>query len=159
MLGSEAAVKALSGWTWNRAAYVVGDVQARATQRKPTPPFTTSTLQQEASRQLGFTARRTMAVAQQLYEGIDVGDEGSVGLITYMRTDSTNIAEIGAGRSAPVHRRAVRRTASCPPSRTVYKTKAKGAQEAHEAIRPTSVLRQPQAIKEFLNRTSSACTS
>jgi len=118
-------------------------------QRNPSPPFITSTMQQEASRKLGYTARRTMAIAQALYEGLPVGGEGPVGLITYMRTDSTNVAE-----SAQAEARAyiAQRYGSdfVPPTPRVYKTKAKGAQEAHEAIRPTSVLREPQAIKQYL---------
>lgn len=134
-----------------RATYVVADVKRGERRRKPSPPFTTSTLQQEASRRLGFTAKRTMAVAQQLYEGVDLGGgQGSVGLITYMRTDSTNVAEQAqaearqyvAGRfGAPF----------LPPQPPQYKTRTKGAQEAHEAIRPTSVLREPNALKETLS--------
>jgi DNA topoisomerase I len=91
-----------------------------------------------------------MALAQQLYEGIDIGEGGSVGLITYMRTDSTNIAE-SAQRSAPVYWRRYGQ-GFLPPEPPQYKTKSRGAQEAHEAVRPTSVLRQPESIKEFLNR-------
>jgi len=106
-------------------------------------------MQQEASKKIGFTARRTMAVAQQLYEGLPVGEEGSVGLITYMRTDSTNIAEV-AQAEARAFIAEKYGPDFVPPTPRQYKTKAKGAQEAHEAIRPTSVRREPAKIKEYL---------
>jgi len=131
------------------AAYVVLDVRRREQQRNPSPPFTTSTMQQEASRKLSFTAKRTMAVAQQLYEGLPVGEEGSVGLITYMRTDSTNVAEV-AQKEALAYIGEKFGPAYVPPTPRVYKTRSKGAQEAHEAIRPTSVSREPAKIKDYL---------
>ncbi len=108
-------------------------------------------MQQEASRRLGFTARRTMAVAQQLYQGIALGGEGEVGLITYMRTDSVNVA---ASAQQEARRYIGDRFGEefLPEKPPIYKTKAKGAQEAHEAIRPTSVWREPRAIKKFLSR-------
>jgi DNA topoisomerase-1 len=118
--------------------------------RRPSAPFITSTLQQEASRRLGYTARRTMALAQQLYEGVDVGEGGATGLITYMRTDSTNIAEM-AQQEARQFIASTYGNDFLPPTPPQYKTKAVGAQEAHEAIRPTSVLRQPEKIKQFLS--------
>ena len=149
VLGSEADVNPLLE-SMGRAAYSITRIKKSERRRKPTAPFTTSTLQQEASRRLGFTARRTMALAQQLYEGIDLG-EGNVGLITYMRTDSTNVAEL-AQQEARLFIGERYGQSFLPPAAPVYQTKARGAQEAHEAIRPTSVLRQPQAIKEFLNR-------
>jgi DNA topoisomerase I len=90
-----------------KAAYKISKIKRGERRRNPSAPFTTSTLQQDASRRLGYTARRTMALAQQLYEGIDTGEGGSMGLITYMRTDSTNVSETGAGRGAPVHHRAL----------------------------------------------------
>ncbi len=133
-----------------RALYVVADVRKGERRRKPAPPFTTSTLQQEASRRLGFTAQRTMRIAQQLYEGIELGAQGSVGLITYMRTDSTNVAE-AAQQEARRFIAARYGKDALPPTPPVYKTKTKGAQEAHEAIRPTSVLRQPAALRAFLS--------
>ncbi|MCC6399115.1 MAG: type I DNA topoisomerase, partial [Bacteroidetes bacterium] len=114
------------------AAYIVGDVRVREVQRNPSPPFITSTMQQEASRKIGFTAKRTMAVAQQLYEGLPIGEEGSVGLITYMRTDSTNVAEV-AQSEARAYITERYGPNYVPPTPRVYKTKAKGAQEAHEA--------------------------
>jgi len=116
--------------------------------RNPTPPFTTSTLQQEASRKLGFTTQRTMRVAQQLYEGIDVG-EGSVGLISYMRTDSVNLAN----EAIEELRRLIKDRYGAddvPPEPKVYKTRTKNAQEAHEAIRPTTPHLLPEAIKHAL---------
>ncbi len=133
-----------------KSQYVVADVKWGERQRRPMAPFTTSTLQQEASRRLGFNARRTMSVAQQLYEGIDVGNEGSVGLITYMRTDSLNVSpqaqsearEFVQGRYGKEY---------IPARAPQYKTSAKGAQEAHEAIRPTSVMREPDRLKKLLS--------
>jgi DNA topoisomerase I len=134
-----------------KAEYSISKVKRGERRRNPSPPFTTSTLQQEASRRLGYTARRTMALAQQLYEGIDIGEGGAVGLITYMRTDSTNIAESAQTetRSFIEERYGKSFLPEAPPQ---YKTKSRGAQEAHEAVRPTSVLRQPESIKEYLNR-------
>jgi len=131
------------------AIYLVADVRRKEVQRNPSPPFITSTMQQEASKKIGFTAKRTMAVAQQLYEGLPIGDEGSIGLITYMRTDSTNIAEVA---QAEARGYIVEKYGPdfVPPVPRQYKTKAKGAQEAHEAIRPTSVHREPNKIKQFL---------
>ena len=149
VLGSEADVKPVLE-SMGKAAYTITRIKKSERRRKPTAPFTTSTLQQEASRRLGYTARRTMALAQQLYEGIDLG-EGSVGLITYMRTDSTNVAELAQQEARQFIGERYGQS-FLPPTSPVYVTKARGAQEAHEAIRPTSVLRQPQTIKEFLNR-------
>jgi DNA topoisomerase-1 len=133
------------------AAYVVTKVRKGTRRRNPSPPYTTSTMQQEASRRLGFTAKRTMAVAQQLYAGVEIGAEGSVGLITYMRTDSVNVAEAAQKEArAYIAERYGAKYRPAKPRR--YKTKAKGAQEAHEAIRPTSVRREPKAIKKYLSR-------
>ncbi len=133
------------------AAYAIRKIQRGERRRKPAAPFITSTLQQETSRRLGYTARRTMALAQQLYEGVDVGEGGTTGLITYMRTDSTNIAEqaLSEVRQYIQHTYGGDFLPETPPQ---YKTRAKSAQEAHEAIRPTAVLRQPDTIKEFLSR-------
>jgi len=132
------------------APYVISRVKRGERRRRPSAPFITSTLQQEASRRLGYTARRTMALAQQLYEGVDVGEGGATGLITYMRTDSTNIAEM-AQQEARQFIASTYGNDFLPPTPPQYKTKAVGAQEAHEAIRPTSVLRQPEKIKQFLS--------
>lgn len=132
-----------------RTAYTVSKVKRGERRRKPAAPFITSTLQQEASRRLAFTAKRTMALAQGLYEGIDVGDGGSTGLITYMRTDSTNISELARdeARQYISGRYGADYLPAQPPE---YKTRAVGAQEAHEAIRPTSILRDPEKVKAFL---------
>jgi len=131
------------------AAYRVAEVRIKEQTRTPAPPFTTSTLQQEAGRKLGFTAKRTMAVAQQLYEGLDVGPEGSVGLITYMRTDSTHVAEsaIQEVRSFIQERYGAQ---NVPEEPRHFRTRSKLAQEAHEAIRPTSVLRDPARMRQYL---------
>jgi len=132
-----------------KAVYTIQKIKRGERKRKPSAPFITSTLQQEASRKLGFTARKTMALAQQLYEGLDIGNGGSTGLITYMRTDSTNISV--EARNAT--RKYIRETfgdeflPSVPPQ---YKTRVAKAQEAHEAIRPTSVFRKPESIKSYL---------
>jgi DNA topoisomerase-1 len=147
VIGSQAEADSLVA-ELQGASYVVTDVKESQRRRRPAAPFTTSTMQQEASRRLGFTARRTMGVAQQLYEGIDLGD-GPIGLITYMRTDSTNVAQ-QAQAEAREFIAAQYGAAFLPPEPPQYKTQAKGAQEAHEAIRPTSVLRTPQSVKPFL---------
>jgi len=127
----------------------VEQVERKQRKRFPAPPFITSTLQQEAARKLGFTALRTMRVAQQLYEGVDVGG-GAVGLISYMRTDSVNLAQeaIAEIRAYVTERYG---EGYLPEQPRLYKTKAKNAQEAHEAIRPTSVLREPGTVKAFLS--------
>ncbi len=127
------------------SAYAVRNVRRRDQRRRPAPPFTTSTLQQEASRRFGFTARRTMALAQQLYEGIDLRGSGRVGLITYMRTDSTNLADVAVEemRSFVGQRFGADYVPEAP---RVYRSR-KGAQEAHEAIRPTSALREPTSAE------------
>ncbi len=130
--------------------FLVDDVKRGERVRRPMAPFTTSTLQQEASRRLGFTAKRTMAVAQQLYEGIDVGSEGSVGLITYMRTDSTAVSPQAQAETRTFVKS--RFGAEFLPARAPeYKTKTKGAQEAHEAIRPTSTMREPDGVRKALS--------
>lgn len=127
---------------------VVTQIEKKQRKRKPSPPFITSTVQQEAARKLGFTARKSMMVAQQLYEGIDIGT-GTVGLITYMRTDSVNLATEAVDEIR--HYINQRYGASnCPPSPRLYKTKSKNAQEAHEAIRPTSILRTPEMVQSAL---------
>lgn len=150
VLGTEATVQPILD-EMQVAAYTITKVKRGERRRSPAAPFTTSTLQQEASRRLGFTARRTMALAQQLYEGIDVGEGGSVGLITYMRTDSTNVAEVAQEEARQFI--AERYGDSFMPAEAPkYRTKSRGAQEAHEAIRPTSVLRQPVAIKQYMER-------
>lgn len=134
-----------------RSQYHITDVKRGTRQRKPSPPFTTSTLQQEASKRFGFNAQRTMRTAQQLYEGIELGAGGIVGLITYMRTDSTNVSKAAQDEARGyIHNRFGKTFAPSKPP--IYVTKAKGAQEAHEAIRPTSVMRAPNALKDMLSR-------
>jgi len=132
------------------AAYTITKIKRGERKRNPLPPFITSTLQQEASSRLGYTARRTMALAQQLYEGIEIGEGGSVGLITYMRTDSTNVSELAQAEARQFISERYG-DAFLPEEPPKYKTKTRGAQEAHEAIRPTSVMRQPVALKDFLS--------
>ena len=132
------------------AAYTVDSVRQRERHSRPNAPFITSTLQQEASRKLRFTARRTMQVAQQLYEGLSVGDEGSVGLITYMRTDSTNVA-VTALQEASSYIKAKFGPEYAPKSYRSYTRKVKGAQEAHEAVRPTSIGRDPETMRQYLS--------
>ncbi|QWU14182.1 DNA topoisomerase-1 [Paenibacillus sophorae] len=149
-LGRESDVqevmKAIEG-----ADFIVSEVKEKERQRHPSAPFTTSSLQQEAARKLGFRAAKTMSVAQQLYEGVELGKEGTVGLITYMRTDSTRISataqeeakELISGKYGEDF---------LPETPRQYSKKAAGAQDAHEAIRPTSALREPDAVKEFTSR-------
>ena len=133
-----------------QAAYSVAKVKMKKVTRQPAPPFITSTLQQEAWRKLRFSAKQTMAIAQQLYEGLSIGDEGSVGLITYMRTDSPRVARpaVAEAREFIIGKYG----AQFIPSRArSFATTVKGAQEAHEAIRPTRVWREPSLIKPYLN--------
>jgi len=132
------------------AAYTVTKVKRGERRRKPAGPFTTSTLQQEASRKLGFTAKRTMGLAQGLYEGQDVGEGGATGLITYMRTDSMNVSTIAQGEARD-YVMGKYGADYLPAEAPIYKTKSAGAQEAHEAIRPTSAMRDPERVKEFLD--------
>jgi DNA topoisomerase-1 len=139
----DAIVRAVEGETFQ-----VGEVRRKDQFRHPSPPFTTSTLQQDANRRLGYTAARTMSVAQQLYEGVDIGSEGTVGLITYMRTDSVRVSE-AAQREARQYASSTYGPNYVPEAPRVYRSR-KSAQEAHEAIRPTSVHRTPDRLKPFL---------
>jgi DNA topoisomerase-1 len=132
------------------AAYRVGEVRQKEVKRAPAPPFTTSTLQQEAARKLGFSARRTMQLAQRLYEGVDLPGEGQVGLITYMRTDSVNIADQALAEISDVVKGLYGDRYALPQPRR-YKKKQRGAQEAHEAIRPTSAARNPDDMERVLD--------
>ena len=129
--------------------FIVKTVQRRERKRRPVPPFITSTLQQEAARKCKFTAKRTMVIAQQLYEGLEIGADGTVGLITYMRTDSTRVA----GEAINEVRSYIKRTYGDDylPTRPVHYKGKKGAQDAHEAIRPTSVERTPESLKRYLS--------
>lgn len=131
------------------AAFTVAEVKQKEQKRNPAPPFTTSTIQQEASRKLGFSNKRTMSVAQDLYEGIELGEHGSVGLISYMRTDSVRV---GAEPQAEARQFIGEKYGAnyVPAEPRIYKTKS-SAQDAHEAIRPTSAMREPEQIARFLN--------
>jgi len=138
----------------NRADFIVEKVVKRTQHRKPLAPFTTSKLQQEAIRKLGFSARKTMTVAQQLYEGLDIGPGEPVGLITYMRTDSTRIAQEAVDEA----RRLIHEQfgpAYVPPRPNAFRNKKK-VQDAHEAIRPTSVFRHPKDLDHYLSKDQSA---
>ena len=132
-----------------RSKFTVGCIESKPVKRHPAPPFITSTLQQEASRKLGFAAKRTMQIAQQLYEGVDVGGE-TVGLITYMRTDGVQMAgeAITEARKMIGARYGERYVPKAP---RIYTSKAKNAQEAHEAIRPTSFERTPDKVSRALD--------
>src|SRR5712692_101977 len=132
------------------AAYRVVEVRQRELKRTPAPPFTTSTLQQEAARKLGFSAKRTMQIAQRLYEGVNIPGEGQVGLITYMRTDSVNIADQALRELAEVVTQLYgSEYALAQPRR--YRKKQRGAQEAHEAVRPTTAARHPDSLEGVLD--------
>lgn len=131
------------------ASYNVSSVEKKERKRSPYPPYTTSTMQQDVSRRLGFSSSKTMSVAQKLYEGINIGGQGVVGLITYMRTDSLNVASIAQKETLGFIDTNFGKT-FVPAKPRFYKTKSKGAQEAHEAIRPTSVKRTPAMMKPYL---------
>lgn len=150
VLGNEAEVNAVLD-EMRQAIYTVDKIKRGKRRRNPSAPFITSTMQQDASRKLGFTARKTMSIAQQLYEGVELDGEGTQGLITYMRTDSTHISELALNE---VREFITKRYGDgyLPEEPPTYKTRTQSAQEAHEAIRPTSVLRQPKAIKKYLSR-------
>src|ERR1700761_7763448 len=146
----ERTLRAAAGGTGNGpGALKVLAIDRKQRRRNPAPPFTTSTLQQEAARKLGFNARRTMRLAQQLYEGIDIG-EGSVGLITYMRTDSVSLANEAISEIRQVAVKLYGPDAIDPEPR-YYKTKSKNAQEAHEAVRPTAASVVPADIERYLD--------
>ncbi len=135
----------------DKATYTISDVDAKQTKRQPPAPYTTSSLQQDANNQLGFSAKQTMRLAQQLYEGIELGDEGSVGLITYMRTDAVNLSEKFLQDAKDVIGKEYGNKYQVSEPRH-YKNKNKNAQEAHEAIRPTEAFRTPQSVEEHLDR-------
>ncbi len=135
----------------NGAAYAVASVTKREVRQRPVAPFTTSTLQQDAGRKLRFTAQKTMRIAQQLYEGLSVGPGGPVGLITYMRTDSTQVAGSAVGEVRDYIRDRYGKE-FLPDKPRMYTKRSKAAQEAHEAIRPTSARRDPEALRAHLDR-------
>jgi DNA topoisomerase-1 len=132
-------------------SFVVGDVKEKERLRNPSPPFITSSLQQEAARKLNFRASKTMQIAQQLYEGVDLGKEGTVGLITYMRTDSPRISQI-AQEEAREYIVGKYGDKFMPETPRIYTKRNANAQDAHEAIRPTSVLRDPESVKAFTSK-------
>jgi DNA topoisomerase I len=134
-----------------RSLYAVSEVKHSTKQRRPSAPFTTSTMQQEASRRLGFSAGKTMSVAQQLYEGIALGKGEAVGLITYMRTDSTQVSQQAQAEAREFVTNRYGKD-HLPEKAPQHRTKSKGAQEAHEAIRPTSVFREPNSLTNVLSR-------
>ncbi len=140
---TQAILAALQG-----QAYVVSKIDKKERRRNPVAPFTTSKLQQEAGRKLGYTSKRTMGIAQGLYEGVELGKAGTVGLITYMRTDSTRVGKEAQDEARELIQNKYGKE-YVPEKPPVYAS-AKSAQEAHEAIRPTSVLHEPDAIKQFL---------
>ncbi|MDD5438014.1 MAG: type I DNA topoisomerase [Patescibacteria group bacterium] len=130
---------------WTAAA-----IEKKKKSKSPPPPFTTSTLQQDANNRLGFSAKQTMTLAQKLYEGIEIGSEGHTGLITYMRTDSVNLSQKFLGEAKDYVKKTFGDAYALETART-YKTKSKGAQEAHEAIRPTDPTRTPESLRAFLD--------
>lgn len=140
-----ARLKAAAG-----SALKVVEVVRKERKRRPSPPFITSTLQQEAARKLGFTTKKTMQVAQKLYEGVAIGEEGTVGLISYMRTDSTSLSAEALSQLREVIAQEYGKH-NLPAEPNVYKSKSKNAQEAHEAIRPTFALRTPAKIGKHLS--------
>lgn len=131
------------------ANYQIIEIEKKEKKRQPPVPFTTSTLQQEASRKFGFSAKQTMMLAQRLYEGIELGSQGSVGLITYMRTDSLNLSNYSLDNIREYINNEIGKD-YLPDQAKFYKTKSKGAQEAHEAIRPTNINNTPKKIKNYL---------
>lgn len=131
-----------------RQSFVVKEVTTKERKRNPVPPFITSKLQQEASRKLGFAVKKTMMLAQKLYEGVELGSEGSVGLITYMRTDSTRVSDAALGEVRDYIDRQY--GAVYLPEKAVHYRSKKDAQDAHEAIRPTEVARTPDSLSQFL---------
>jgi DNA topoisomerase-1 len=133
-------------------AFTVTEVKRRERRKNPSAPFTTSTLQQEGAKKLGFGSKRTMRTAQSLYEGVDIGEEGAVGLITYMRTDSTRVSESAASQARD-YLRGLFGAEYIPAKQQLYVDgkKAKNTQDAHEAVRPTDPTRRPEHIKQHLN--------
>ncbi|HKN84218.1 MAG TPA: type I DNA topoisomerase, partial [Pyrinomonadaceae bacterium] len=131
-----------------KQSFVVGDVTTKERKRNPVPPFITSKLQQEASRKLGFAVKKTMMLAQKLYEGVELGAEGSVGLITYMRTDSTRVSDAALGEVRDYI--GGQYGSEYLPSKAVHYRSKKDAQDAHEAIRPSEVSRTPDALAKYL---------
>jgi DNA topoisomerase-1 len=134
-----------------KESFKISNIEQKEKSKAPPAPFTTSSLQQEANNKLGFSAKQTMTLAQKLYEGLDIGSEGSVGLITYMRTDSLNLSQkFIEDATAHIEKEFGKEMTINKPR--VYKTKSKGAQEAHEAIRPTDPMRTPDSLADYLDK-------
>jgi DNA topoisomerase-1 len=134
----------------NQQTFVVNEVTKKERKRNPVPPFITSKLQQEAARKLGFAVKRTMMIAQKLYEGVELGSEGAVGLITYMRTDSTRVSDAALNEARDFI--SAQYGAPYLPEKAIHYRSKKGAQDAHEAIRPTEVTRTPDSLASYLNK-------
>ncbi len=149
LIGSETEAQAIRS-RLEKESFVVASTGTKEVRRNPQPPFVTATLQQEASLKLGFSAKRTMALAQRLYEGVDCGDQGIVGLITYMRTDSTRVSDQALEEVRRWIPQNYART-YLPRQANFYRSK-KGAQDAHEAIRPTAAFRSPDQVAQFLSK-------
>src|SRR3989440_3538413 len=149
LIGNEEQARAIVAEAEARQ-FVVADVTTKERRRNPVPPFITSKLQQEAARKLGFPVKKTMMVAQKLYEGVELGSEGSVGLITYMRTDSTRVSDAALNEA----REFIRSQYGAPylPEKAIHYRSKKDAQDAHEAIRPTEVTRTPDSLASYLNK-------
>jgi DNA topoisomerase I len=147
-LSNEAEAREAAAAIAGTAQFAVSEIERRQVKRHPQPPFTTSTLQQEASRKLGFGASRTMSLAQRLYEGVDIGGE-TVGLITYMRTDGVDLSNDALVAAKQLITRDYG-SEYAPPAPRIYKNKVKNAQEAHEAIRPTDLFARPETVSKSL---------
>jgi DNA topoisomerase-1 len=149
LIGDEAKAAELVAEA-EKQSFVVNEVTRKERKRNPVPPFITSKLQQEAARKLGFAVKRTMMIAQKLYEGVEIGAEGSVGLITYMRTDSTRVSEAALNEA----RAFISSQYGAPylPEKAIHYRSKKDAQDAHEAIRPTEVIRTPDSLANYLNK-------
>ena len=147
LIGNEAQAAELVAEA-NNQTFIVRDVTTKERKRNPVPPFITSKLQQEASRKLGFPVKRTMMIAQHLYEGVEIGAEGSVGLITYMRTDSTRVGEAALGETREFI--SSQYGANYLPEKAIHYRSKKDAQDAHEAIRPTDVTHTPDSLAKYL---------
>ncbi len=147
---NEGEAKKITADLANQKATVI-DIVKKEVRRNPAAPFITSTLQQDAARKLGFSAKQTMMYAQQLYEGVEIGEEGSTGLITYMRTDSVNLSDMALASAKEAILSKFGKEYVLPEPRK-YASKSKNAQEAHEAIRPTDLMRDPESIKSHLDR-------
>ena len=149
LIGNEGQAKEIVAEA-EKQSYRVADVSTKERKRNPVPPFITSKLQQEASRKLGFAVKKTMILAQKLYEGVELGAEGSIGLITYMRTDSTRVSEAALNEVRAFV--GTQYGADYLPEKAVHYRSKKDAQDAHEAIRPTDVARTPDSLERYLNK-------